>query len=536
MFKPRKTLILGLIALVVLTVFSLFVVYTERKFERIGQEDTRDYGRQIAPYLWDINVETAQEYVNAVEEMNGFHFVEVRHSDGQVFVKKEVMDADEGMDGILRGMGLLREASFSSTINYHGQDIGAIHTVRTNQSVYIYLYTLPLALLLFAVTVLFRTLIEDKEKRFLVERELDGCKLRIESVMAATPVIALTLDQLGKVQFCEGKGLAKIGVSGDQLLGKSLHDVEDLLPLTEDDFNDALKGEVLSKVRTVDDHTFETCFFPVFTEGKYSGVNTVSSDITAVLDAVKQLREQDSELDKEMAMAREAHQAIMATEVPEVDGLSLGMVFKPSTAVGGDVIHFVNDGKGELGVTLCDIRGHGVAAALLSSAFLYMLDDLLGECGNDLERLFTELNERIHRHFPRDRYASASHVRIDVATKELHYVLGAKEPVVVFGKGHEPICLSEGDPVLGSRRESKYEERTMQLEPGDVVLLFTDGIYDVTDGQGVQLSREQLLKWVDAWLELNPQDLLDKVYQRVSQFSGDGHFRDDVSAIAIRID
>lgn len=534
MLKSGKILILGLIALAVLAAFSLFVVYEERKFERSGQEDTLGYGRQIAPYLWDINVETAQEYVDAVEEMNNFHFVEVCHSDGQIFVKHEALEPDEGLDGILRSMGLLRETSFTSQIHYHGRDIGAIHTQRTNKNVYIYLYTLPLALLLFAIIVLFRILLADKEKRSRVEDELEMTKQRLSSVVSGTPVIAVSLDQGGKVIFCEGKGLSKLGLTAASLLGKSVHEATGALPLSESDFKQALKGESFSMVHEAGGYTFETCYFPSAEKG--GGVTAVSTDITAVLEAVSQLRRQDSELEQEMMMARDAHQAIMTTEVPEVPGLTLGMVFKPSKAVGGDVVHFSQERKGELGVTLCDIRGHGVAAALLSSAFLYMLDDALGEYGDDLERLFTELNERIHRHFPRDRYASASHVRIDVASQKLHYVLGSKEPVVIFGKGHEPICLMEGAHVLGSSRNSKYEEKTLQLETGDVVLVFTDGIYDVTDPQGLQLSRNQLLKWVDANLELDPQELLDSTYKRVAQFSADGHFRDDVTAIAIRID
>ncbi|SHJ16513.1 Stage II sporulation protein E (SpoIIE) [Rubritalea squalenifaciens DSM 18772] len=535
MLKSGKNIIQLVIALAVLSVFVLFVLSNEERFQRNGEKDTESYGQQLAPYLWDVNVETAQEYVEAVGKQNNFHYVEVHHSDGELFVKNAMVEADEGLDGLMRAMGLMRESHFLSPIEYQGREIGVIKTARDNKNIYTYMYMLPVAVLLFTVILLFRTLVKDRNMRTDMELDLNESRHRLHAVMAGTPVIVFSMDQSGVFLKCDGKGLSKIGHESSQFTGKSVEECQGELPITLEDFKKAMDGKIFSRVRKAGSHSFETCYFPLMREERQIGVTGVSTDITTILDAVAQLREKDSELDQEMQLAREAHQSIMSTEVPSVDGLEIGMLFRPSLAVGGDVVRFHTGGGSSIGVTICDIRGHGVAAALVSAAFIYKLDELLGDYRDDFGALYTELNQHVNRYFPADRYAAAATVRVDVEAKQLHYVTGSKEPVVLIRANGKVERLLEPTSVLGSVMNSDYEEKCVSLESGDHILLYTDGLYDVQDAQGLELNRQQMIKWVQAGLGAEPQEVVDQVYRRAAEFSVNGKFRDDVAAVLIKI-
>ena len=267
----------------------------------------------------------------------------------------------------------------------------------------------------------------------------------------------------------------------------------------------------------------------------------ISRDISHTKEISIELAERDQRIREELKLARSIHDAMLPTEAPDMKGLEFGMKFVPSGDIGGDFLDFIPlDNNHKLGIVFADITGHGIAAALLSAMLKVMVEEVTPK-SNSQSECFNLLNQRLHDAYPAGNFASTFYAVVDAEERTISYVKASQEPVILIREGEEPQILTEGGPALGLLGadflgENEYCEHSFNLQKGDTLFFFTDGLLEYIKPQATTaIPYSKLIEWLQEYLHLSPQEMVDKVYQRATEYAEVSVPTDDAAALAIRV-
>jgi len=262
----------------------------------------------------------------------------------------------------------------------------------------------------------------------------------------------------------------------------------------------------------------------------------------------REIREKNEQMESELRMAMELQQAMM----PKTEPLSLRKAggsfphfdhrYVAAGLVGGDFFHIVRLSDSAASVFICDVMGHGVSSALITA----MLRALIEGCGADAADpsvLMTHLNSeftKILRQTDTVLFATAFYCVFDADRGELRYArAGHPYPFHLQRRGGRVALLNcvEGTagPALGLIDSASYGNSRTPLEPGDWVLLFTDGIEEATDSAGVEFGVSRLAGLLQANFERPVGEVLDELLAEVSRFTGGVPFVDDICLVAAEV-
>jgi Na+/proline symporter len=243
------------------------------------------------------------------------------------------------------------------------------------------------------------------------------------------------------------------------------------------------------------------------------------------------------EQQRELAIAKTIQLDLLPTTVPNIFGVKLGGVCVPAKSVGGDYYDFLLKPDGQLGLVIADVSGHNVGAALLMAETRTLIRARNGLSGSPSE-LIGELNRFFYEDLTR------AELFVTMFYMEYH---PERRKAVFASAGHSPPLLwrrATGDCerldveglILGVRREFPYEEKTVHFAPGDVLLLYTDGIIEASNPSGELFGEDRLADLLGEAHELSPQEIIDRIFAQVRLFTGAHGFQDDVSLIVMRIE
>lgn len=264
--------------------------------------------------------------------------------------------------------------------------------------------------------------------------------------------------------------------------------------------------------------------------------------IEQLRDKIAQLEAAQAELVKkermehELELARQVQRSVVPVTYPEVQGYQFAARYEPARQVGGDFYDVIALDPNHFGVAIADVSDKGMPAALYMAltrsllraeahrersprAVLYNVNQLLQELG-ELKMFVTLFYGVIERASRRLAYARAGHDRPvllrDGKTLELG---GQGHPLGVFGQGLFQVS-----------------EEHLQLNPGDRLVLYTDGLTDVMDASGQRYDREQLLALLGAQAGLPPSRLCEAVFASLADFKGAAEQYDDMAALIVEVE
>lgn len=229
---------------------------------------------------------------------------------------------------------------------------------------------------------------------------------------------------------------------------------------------------------------------------------------------------------REMEVAARILRAQLPLEIPSLPGVEIAATYRPAREVGGDLYDFYPIRKDFLGVTVADVSGKGVPGALLVSSCKYALRESYRE---DLAQMMSAANEQILSVTTDETFITAIYGIIDPASREFRYVnAGHMPPMIVRAEG-EVVCAEYSDPPLGIAPDSQYVEQKIVLEPGDTLVLYTDGVTDALGygGSGIEQLRAILMRVADQPISQWGDALMEAIEQP--------RHVDDVTMVAMRV-
>jgi serine phosphatase RsbU (regulator of sigma subunit) len=231
--------------------------------------------------------------------------------------------------------------------------------------------------------------------------------------------------------------------------------------------------------------------------------------------------------------------AIQTRLLPPIESSSNGSyevsaVFRPADSVAGDLYDIVELADGSTLLGVLDVSGHGVAAALYTALLRTVLRHQ-AKVTCDLARIVAAMNDEFTSVAgDSGEFATCFLVRLDRSTGSLEFVGAGHDPaVIVRADGSVELLEGRGLPI-GLGGLEGYATSRSALRPGDRLFLYTDGLHEVIDEQGVQFGRQRLIDLLAKTSGLVPREQLDDVVRSVRSHERSGGFQDDVTLLCAR--
>ncbi len=242
-----------------------------------------------------------------------------------------------------------------------------------------------------------------------------------------------------------------------------------------------------------------------------------------------ELRREQAELDE----ARAVGEALLPRTIPQIPGLEIATTSQPVRSLGGDYFDVIELGDGKLGICIADVAGKGVPAALLMSNVQATVRTLGAELLPPAE-LVARLNRSVHRSTTPSKFVTLCYCVIDLKAHQVTYTdAGHCAPILVRASG-EVVRLKAGGAVLGVFPEWTYEQAAVALEPGDRLVLFTDGVTEAANSRDEEFGEERLAQLISALRDRGAQELKNRILQTVSSFTG-GRAQDDATLVVAAV-
>ncbi len=239
-------------------------------------------------------------------------------------------------------------------------------------------------------------------------------------------------------------------------------------------------------------------------------------------------------LEQELEIAGKIQQALLPRSPPDISGLDVAAYMKPIESLGGDLYDLIQVGERELGVAIGDISGHGPPAAILMAS-LYASYRSLTRRGFSISEMMGRLNNLIQENFGIHRYATFFYGVVAPDENRLTYCNAGHFPPLLLRAGEAPRFLKDGGIVLGFMDDASYDERTVPLEAGDIMVLYTDGIIEAIGPDEEMFGEERLAEICATMIRRSAREVLDGILKAVTSHSAGSVQQDDISLVVVRI-
>ncbi|HTZ31437.1 MAG TPA: SpoIIE family protein phosphatase [Methylomirabilota bacterium] len=252
----------------------------------------------------------------------------------------------------------------------------------------------------------------------------------------------------------------------------------------------------------------------------------------------------------ELQIAREVQARLFPQVQPPLTTLEYAGSCMQARHVGGDYYDFLDLGSSQrmdrgatkvldaaawhLAFVLADISGKGIAGALLMANLQANLRSRYALALDDLPRLLGSVNELFHENTPEDRYATLFFAVYDDHSRELEYANCGHNAPLLFRANGELERLASTATVIGLFPNWKCETRFVTLKPGDLLVIFTDGVTEANDTSGNEFGEARLIETVRSHVQSTPAQLIQVIQEEVQRFAAGQEQFDDLTLVIAR--
>jgi phosphoserine phosphatase RsbU/P len=240
----------------------------------------------------------------------------------------------------------------------------------------------------------------------------------------------------------------------------------------------------------------------------------------------------DTRTNLDLESAREIQSHFFPSCLPHIDGLAYYGECRPAGNVGGDFFDFVALPENRLAVSVGDVSGQGIGAAIMMSGLQLYLRGLSALGRDEIGGLVRELNRAVYQTSPDNVYATLFYAHLDPLRRQLHYVSAGHEPALLIRASTARVHrLESTGTVLGLTDRTTYGRRTLQIFPGDLLVAFTDGITEALDAQGRELREIGVIEIAQRYSDARPAELVARILDASARHAAPS---DDRTVVVIR--
>lgn len=258
-----------------------------------------------------------------------------------------------------------------------------------------------------------------------------------------------------------------------------------------------------------------------------------------LLAAITEEVAQRERLNREVEIAREVQERLFPQDLPAIAGLDYFGACRPALGVGGDYYDFLALPRGQLGIAMGDVSGKGIGAALLMASLQASLRSEAARAPADLAPVVSNVNRLVYQASTSNRYATFFYAQYDPARHELNYVNAGHNPPMLFresGAEWQVTRLTAGGTVVGLLESFPYEQETLILHPGDLLIAFTDGMSEAMNPADEEWGEVRFEAAVKSFAGAKARDILEHLMRAADEFAAGAKQHDDMTLVVMRVE
>ena len=244
-------------------------------------------------------------------------------------------------------------------------------------------------------------------------------------------------------------------------------------------------------------------------------------------------KEQIRGLERDLELAAKVQRQLLPYQVPVLPGVQIAAHSEPAQVVGGDYFDFFSYTDGALGAIIADVMGKGLSASMLMSNLQASLR-ILGPEYSRLDELAGRLNQLFRYNVKLISFISLFMVRIDVNARKIQYCNAGHNPAFWWDASAASIHqLKPTGPAVGLTGQAKYKSMELHYEPGDLLLLYTDGLVEARNSRDEEFGKDRVAAYINEHIHLPVNPFLTGLRETANVFAG--KFDDDVTLMVIKV-
>jgi phosphoserine phosphatase RsbU/P len=251
-----------------------------------------------------------------------------------------------------------------------------------------------------------------------------------------------------------------------------------------------------------------------------------------------QLQRANNKMTKELELAGNVQRSFLPGELPEMEGWQMAVKLKPAQETSGDFFDVHLLPNHHLGILMADVLDKGVGAALFMALSWAIFRTYAEQYPSRPEQVLAAVNRRIIQDTQAEQFVTAFYGILDPLTGKILFSNAGHPPPVVLrernGKTVQGLGLEKTGVPLGLFEDAAWEQGAIDLEPGDGLVIYTDGVIEAQNPAGVLFAEKGLLRSVRKARLSSPEEMLEAILRDVHRFMGDVPQADDIALIAVR--
>ena len=272
-----------------------------------------------------------------------------------------------------------------------------------------------------------------------------------------------------------------------------------------------------------------------FTEDHLKVLTTLASVAAIRVENARlvEARLERERLERELALASEIQQRFQPAAPPHVEGYELQGISFPCYEIGGDYYDFIEREDGRLVIALGDVSGKGTAAALLMSS-LHAAIHAQSASHDSLVATISAVNRYLADNIPANRFVTLFYAELDPESGALSFLNAGHNPPLIIHSAGTVEQLASGGLPLGIKRDAEYREGRTQLQPGDVLVIYSDGVTEAVSPTGEEFGATRLYEVVSRNIDGSAAGIRDRIESSLTKFAQGTSAADDITLVIVK--
>jgi phosphoserine phosphatase RsbU/P len=343
------------------------------------------------------------------------------------------------------------------------------------------------------------------------------------------------IDELTDLHLKLGEGfIGSVAVSGEPIISADVRD-DFIYVNARDQTRSEMVAPIISNDEVIGVFDLESDELNAYGADDLEILMLLASQVAIIIEKVM-LHEQLIEkkrLEGQLEVARQVQLELLPPEDPELAGFDISAYNFPTEEVSGDYYDWVRIYDDQIGVVIADVSGKGVPAALLM-AFLRASLRAATHVGYATHISMAKVNYLLWESIERNQFVTAFYGILDGSNRTLSYSNAGHNPPLLINAAGETRFMDCGEQPLGMFRDTRYHEYYYSFKPGEMLVLYTDGVTEAQSPDGEEFGRDRLADAVKKAGELHSRELIAAVQRSVLDWTNGVGSNDDATFFVIK--
>jgi len=351
----------------------------------------------------------------------------------------------------------------------------------------------------------------------------------------AEAVRGYDIDELSELHLKLGEGfIGSVAVSGKPIIS---HDVREdpVYVNARDRTRSEMVAPIISNDEVIGVFDLESDDLNAYSDDDLQVLTLLASQVAIIIEKVM-LHEQLIEkkrLQGQLEVARQVQLELLPPSDPELDGFDISAYNFPTEEVSGDYYDWVRIYDDQIGLVIADVAGKGIPAALLM-VFLRASLRAATHIGYATHVSMAKVNYLLWESIERNQFITAFYGILDASNRTLHYSNAGHNPPLLIDAQGASRFIEWGEQPLGMFRDTRYHEHYHTFRPGEIMVLYTDGVTEALSPAGEEFGRDRLTEAVKRGSMLSARELIASMQHAVFQWTEGVGLTDDATFFVIK--